>query len=520
MLTFSSKALVLPVLLALSGGAFADERQAILIANRAYERLSDVAEASAALGLSQDLRRAGFEVSAFSNLDTRGMRRVLGTIGEVLEKGEDILVLVSGQISTGDGGNWLLATDADTPSDLMPGDAALSLDALAAALGNSGANSVMMIGKPLADGFDAPQGVTVFNGPTASLVALIRNGLLVEGRSLADIADNAGRGVTASGYLPDTRAFLMAEGQGGALPEGITEADIEAFLFAKAKGANTEAALLGFLERFPNGINAAEARNMLAQLAKSPTDLAQEAETALSLSRNQRRDIQSNLTMLGFDTNGVDGILGRGSRNAIRRWQVANDLAGTGYLTGDQIASIEAQAFAARQAQEREDAAFWRTTGRGGTAAGYHAYLDRYPQGLFSDLARQELARLQAESEAQDWANARTANTPEAYEAFLTDYPEGVYAEEACARLAALLPAGPTEAEIAAAKAQETKAMANPIFRLLAEQRLGALGYGPGLVDGSFDETTRQAIMSYQKANDLLATGYLDVASLNRLLNN
>lgn len=520
MSAFSAKTLVLPLLLTLSGGAIAEDRQAIIIANRSYDRLADVTEASTALGLSQDLRRAGFEVSAFSNLDTRGMRRVVNTISDVLETGEDILVFVSGQISAGEGGTWLMATDADSPNALMPGDAAMSMDALAQALSDSGATSVMLIGKPASGGFDAPQGVTVFNGSAGSLAALVRNGLLVAGRSLADVADNAGRGVTASGYLPENRAFLAAEGQGATLPEGISEADIEDYLFDRARTTGTEAALLGFLERYPTGLNAAEARRMLTDLSKTPEDLAREAEVALSLSRSARREIQSNLTLLGFDTNGVDGILGRGSRNAIRRWQLANELSGTGYLNAVQIAMIEEQAFSERQAIERSDAAYWRTTGRSGTAAGYRAYLERYPQGLFSDLARQELAGLEAQAEAADWNSVAQANTAEAYAAFLEKYPNGIYAEEAKARLAALQPSGPTEAQIAAAKAQETKAMANQIFRVLAEQRLGALGYGPGVVDGVFDENTRRAILAYQKANDIVPTGYLDVASLNKLLNN
>lgn len=520
MVKLSAKSLVLPLLLALSGAAIADERQAIIIANRSYDRLADVAEASAALGLSQDLRRAGFEVSAFSNLDRRGMRRVLDTIEDVLSEGEDILVFVSGQISASGNGVWLLATDAEAPTNLMPGDGALSLNALAQALSDTRASTVMLIGQPSADGFDAPQGVSVFNGSTSSLAALVRGELLVEGRSLADVAERAGRGVTASGYLPSTRAFLKAEAQGGELPSGITEADIEGYLFAQAKAANTEVALLQYLERYPTGANATEARRLLAQLSKTPEDLARETEQALALSRSARRDIQSNLTLLGFDTNGVDGILGRGSRNAIRRWQLANDMAGTGYLSANQITLIEEQAFQAKQAIEREDAAYWRQTGRLGTEAGYRAYLDRYPTGLFSDLARQELSRLAAATEAADWDAARLANNAEAYAAFLEAHPNGVYAQEAKARLAALQPSGPTEAEIAAAKEQESKAMANPIFRLLAEQRLGALGYGPGLVDGTFDDTTRVAITAFQNANELNPTGYLDVASLNKLLNN
>ena len=40
------------------------------------------------------------------------------------------------------------------------------------------------------------------------------------------------------------------------------------------------------------------------------------------------------LTELGYDTNGVDGLFGRGTRGAIRGWQASEDLPSTGYLEG------------------------------------------------------------------------------------------------------------------------------------------------------------------------------------------
>ena len=42
-----------------------------------------------------------------------------------------------------------------------------------------------------------------------------------------------------------------------------------------------------------------------------------ELERALGLSRDERRHVQRALSVLGFDTGGVDGILGRRSRDAI-----------------------------------------------------------------------------------------------------------------------------------------------------------------------------------------------------------
>lgn len=59
-------------------------------------------------------------------------------------------------------------------------------------------------------------------------------------------------------------------------------------------------------------------------------------EADLGLGPQQRRAVQAGLTQRGFDTRGVDGIFGRGTRNAIAAWQRANDLEATGYLTAAQ----------------------------------------------------------------------------------------------------------------------------------------------------------------------------------------
>ena len=52
------------------------------------------------------------------------------------------------------------------------------------------------------------------------------------------------------------------------------------------------------------------------------------------LSRDQRIGAQRALTALGFDTQGVDGVVGANTRAALRRWQIANNRLADGYLTG------------------------------------------------------------------------------------------------------------------------------------------------------------------------------------------
>ena len=68
----------------------------------------------------------------------------------------------------------------------------------------------------------------------------------------------------------------------------------------------------------------------------APSVGAAGAEADLGLGREQRRAVQAGLTRRGFDTRGVDGIFGQGTRNAIAAWQRANDQEATGYLTAAQ----------------------------------------------------------------------------------------------------------------------------------------------------------------------------------------
>jgi len=63
-------------------------------------------------------------------------------------------------------------------------------------------------------------------------------------------------------------------------------------------------------------------------------------ENKLDLSRDMRREIQRRLTLIGYDTKGVDGSLGKNSREAIFEWQAANKFVPTGYLNDSQLFAL------------------------------------------------------------------------------------------------------------------------------------------------------------------------------------
>ncbi|MEL6980347.1 MAG: lytic murein transglycosylase [Pseudomonadota bacterium] len=52
------------------------------------------------------------------------------------------------------------------------------------------------------------------------------------------------------------------------------------------------------------------------------------------LSRDERKELQASLAKLGFDAGGVDGIIGSGTKRAIRGFQSANSMIADGYASG------------------------------------------------------------------------------------------------------------------------------------------------------------------------------------------
>ncbi|WP_323785515.1 peptidoglycan-binding domain-containing protein [Thalassovita sp.] len=73
----------------------------------------------------------------------------------------------------------------------------------------------------------------------------------------------------------------------------------------------------------------------------SPATSATESDMALD--KQAIRDIQARLLVLGYDPNGIDGLIGRGVRSAVKKWQVSRDINANGYLNEEQLAALKAQ---------------------------------------------------------------------------------------------------------------------------------------------------------------------------------
>lgn len=511
---------------------------ALVIANDSYDHAPNLRGAEQVLNLTSALETAGFQVVSGRNLTAEEMRAQLsGSYAQLRRDGADrVIVVLAGHFVHSRSGAWFLGVDADEPGLALADGAGLRLDVIMEiASGAADAAQLWLAGSDLSrstygEGLDGglpprllvPQGVGVVRGPVPQVVQGAR-AILRPGTILSDVVDQT-RGLSGEGTISPLVPFLPA----GFAP--LARADRQAW--ADAQQTNTEDAYQSYLDRFPNGLNAQAARGAIDRLRNSPERL----EDALALARDERRAIQRDLTTMGFNTRGIDGIFGPGTRAAIRGWQSSNDLDDTGFLTREQVmqlaghaarrtAEVEADERARREAAERDDRAFWDATGAGADEAGLRSYLDRFPQGVFAGLARDRLGQMEgAQRQRRDRAafeQARRRDSVDAYESYLVAWPEGEFAAQALARINELDPPSapaPEDQARANARAVESALGLTGPTRLLIEQRLAGMGFDPGATDGAFDADSRQAIERAQRHFDLQATGYVTQDLITRML--
>ena len=481
---------LIAALSALALPAVADDT-AVLMGVSRYDELRRVSDGTDILDAAGALRDAGYNVTTLSNGTARNMRRVMDAFTADATAGDRIVVGLSGRFATDGQRSWYLPENSNEPSPFGLGDA-ISIETVMQIMAQSPGQSVLVLGYPqsnfasfgpyLREGvgnLDIPQGVTVIFGDPGQVDNALSRAIAAPGEDVIDFVRN-NRNLNSLGYQP--QPFVMQPTDDATAPPA-TPTDRSVAAWNEARAANTADSYRNFLFDFPRSRFAAEARARLDDIENDPVRLAELEEQALNLTRNERRRIQRDLTLLEFNTRGVDGIFGPGTRGAVRNWQQQNGFTQTGFLNTAQInridaqasrraAEIEAEEAKAREEAERLERDYWEETGERGNAAGLRAYLERYPNGIFAERARAELDELTS--------NNSTNND--------------------------------------AAQARENALNLNPVLRRLIESRLSSLGYDVGDVDGRFDRTTRRAIARYQSRSRLTSTGYVDQPTLARLL--
>ncbi|MCB2134738.1 MAG: peptidoglycan-binding protein [Rhodobacteraceae bacterium] len=534
--------------LTLSGVVSAEaEDLALVVGNENYLHAADISAADDAADATDALRDEGFTAVDGSDLSAEALHGAFARFYDDLAPAEHAVIVLLGHFAQAGGETWLLGTDAE---DVSLGDvdrAGLALDTVLLAAAEKPGGAIVLLGTEdrrivlgagLTPGIavpEVPEGVLLFRGDAADVAEFAADVVSARGLSAAQMVARKGD-LTAEGDVSRRTPFRPV-----ALPDlrptdgGDREARrAERVFWFAVIAAGTREAYEGYLQRYPQGLFADAARRAIANLAPDPAELARQAEDGLNLSRDQRRQIQRDLAMLDFDPRGIDGLFGPGTRAAITGWQRQNGHDPSGFVTRDQMVQLSAQA--ARRAEELEieaarrqaeldrlDRLYWAETGSGRDEAGLRAYLRRYPDGLFSEVAAARIEAIEAERrgnvdrlDREAWENARRIDKLELYQDYLDKYPRGAFAEEARRIIAERT--GAAEAERLKAEKAEAALNLNPVIRSLVEQRLAALGLNPGPADGQFDENTRKAIRRYQQARQLPVTGYLTQQVLVRLL--
>lgn len=517
------------------------EDVALIVGNADYDNAPQITDAAPLLETKLAFENAGFLVFTVNDWTPDTWQRGLGAAIAKMTDADRIVVVLAGYSVHSVRDAWLLSTDAEDPAGYTIGQHGLSLGAMMDLATQARMAAVVLVTTPdvtfelglgLAPGVGQPKvpdGVTLISGSGEALARLLSEKLLREGQSIRTALSQRLSGITVSGAQPSVALFpgTLATPQSDSTEEGYWRA---------AADLNTSAGYLAYISQYPQGAHLAEARAAIAALRDAPELQAQDTENALGLTSSARKAIQRNLTALGYNTNGVDGIFGAGTRSAISRWQRAKGFDATGYVTRDQVASLdaaasqrlreqEAEAARLQAAQDRKDRAFWQDVAAEGGEAELRAYLKAFPKGLYADVAKERLKRIEDDrltaSQAQErkaWADAKAANTVAAYRDYLKQYPKGLFAKEAQTRINALERPAEDQAAIDAAKAEESRVAGNSVVRLMVEQQLASLGLKPGTVDGTFTDATRTALRAYQTSRGMAATGYVTQTTLLRLL--
>lgn len=519
--------------------------RAVLIGIESYAGGADIGGASALLTAEPALAAAGFTVTTGADLAGGPLRQMFSDLLAEAEGDHRLILALSGHFARSADQTWFLASDAATPDLAGVGAVALPLSTVLEIAASQPGGAVVLLGTeanrlPLGAGLEPgigrlpiPQGVTLIRGDATRIAEFATEFLPVRGQSLAALLD-AAPDLTADGLIAPLVPFRPAAD--GTTPDPVPGADPEAIFWESTSLQATQTAYQAYLQRYPNGRHAPEARAEIARILAEPAQAARVSEAELNLTQDNRRAIQRALSLLGFDPKGIDGVFGAGSRRAIAGWQGRNGYDDTAYLTRDQIVKLTEQADAraaeleregaARKAElERADRAFWQETGAKGDEAGLRAYLDRFPDGLYVDTATARLGALETAArdqagaaDAAAWDLASRDNTAASYQDYLLAFPDGVFASEAAARLADLQAASEQGDDVARWQAAEESLGLNAAARRLVEMRLDQLDMRPGDVDGTFDAKTRRAIRRFQESRGLVASGFLDQTTTVALL--
>lgn len=187
-------------------------------------------------------------------------------------------------------------------------------------------------------GANLPQGTTMISGARRDIITFSVNTLLETSQSLPNKVSGFDT-LEIFGFVAPYLAFPVSD---IALQFEASELRKESTLWEVVKSVGSFEAYQLYLDAYPDGRWKRNAQSQFDQLQKREIREAAEAEVALSLSADQRQQIQRTLRRLQLHTNGLDGIFGPITRSSIAEWQRSSGFRATGYLNTDQYLALVA----------------------------------------------------------------------------------------------------------------------------------------------------------------------------------
>ncbi|SMO98652.1 peptidoglycan-binding protein [Paracoccus laeviglucosivorans] len=138
-------------------------------------------------------------------------------------------------------------------------------------------------------------------------------------------------------YAAEARRQLTAPPVSPPILDPIARGDAATWRWARRQ--DTAAAYNTYLERYPRGNHAIEARQRRDSL-QAGTEAARREEAALNLELPVRRLIEERLARANMSPGPVDGRFTEETRQALRRYQAAHNLRVTGYVSQQTVSSL------------------------------------------------------------------------------------------------------------------------------------------------------------------------------------
>ena len=517
------------------------EEAALVIGNSNYDTLDRTRQAVRGFDRAVEaLEDQGVSVISARNATRDTLFERLRAFSQMGRTADGLAVVLTGRFGVVGDTAWFLPVEAEGTGILDSAEAGVPIQLLVTLMSSAPGRSILVLGSAVERNgpegvipdIDLPSGVTLVVTDPVRALRFAEDVLAAPGARIADAVDDDLR---IDGFLSSRMTFLSPDRRRDPQPTRPSRVSDEERYWALTQQRDDAAAYQAYLDRYPDGQFALPARLRLDALTETPEQRNARAEDALSLSRAQRQDIQRDLSVLGYDTRGIDGIFGSGTRTALRSWQSRNDFEQTGYLTARQVdvldrqgarrsAELEAEERARREELRQQDERLWSSLGSQPAEAELVAYLNRFPDGLHAAEARSQLARIRdrraadegaTERERQIWRATRAQNTQQGYQAYINAFPDGEFVAEARAAIAELQT---TSSRDTAAEAAEAAVGLNAVTRRAIETRLAQMNLDPGPVDGTFDDRTRAALRRYQQSAGLPTTGYVNQITAVRLL--